>query len=67
MSDDGKGLEDVEPMKPLDREYEGAAPAAADEDVDGVGVGPDPVDPLKRAGKDDMPGLDPVVDVLPHD
>lgn len=57
-----------EPMHPVDPDHGGDREAGVDDtETDDVGTDIDPVDPLKRADDADMPGLDPVVPIIPSD
>lgn len=57
-----------QPLHPEDPEHAGDRSPENDEaETGGVGTAIDPADPLKREGEDDMPGLDPVVPVIPAD
>ena len=54
------------PMQPENPDHAGERQPDATP-ADDVGTTIDPLDPLRRAGDDDMPGLDPVVPITPSD
>ena len=56
------------PIHPVASDHAGDnAPHPDQTPADDVGTTIDPADPLKRTGDDDMPGLDPVVPIIPSD
>jgi hypothetical protein len=57
-----------QPLHPEDPGHAGEGQSGVDESqTEEVGTTIDPVDPLKRHGDDDMPGLDPIVPIIPSD